>query len=110
MGLLAKRNATRTGGSLKFEGHEIAATRRPTLRELWGAQMAMVFQDPMTSLDPVMKSGSGIHRVACVTTSTSAKTSRTKPRCQLLTIGRHPGAKRRLREYPTSCRVACATT
>ena len=30
------------------------------MRELWGTQMAMVFQDPMTSLNPVMKIGKQI--------------------------------------------------
>src|SRR6185295_8564888 len=58
MGLLAN-NATRTGHIL-FEGHDLADASPHELRDLWGAQMAMVFQDPMTSLNPVTKIGKQI--------------------------------------------------
>ena len=48
-----------------------SATLAPgQMRELWGTEMAMVFQDPMTSLNPVMKIGAPDHRVARATTST----------------------------------------
>jgi peptide/nickel transport system ATP-binding protein len=56
MGLLPKHNVIREG-SIKFEGKELIDASNDELRELWGTQMAMVFQDPMTSLNPVMKIG-----------------------------------------------------
>jgi ABC-type glutathione transport system ATPase component len=59
MGLLPKRGVGRAG-SIKFEGEEIGGLGPKQMRRFWGARMAMVFQDPMTSLNPVMKVGKQI--------------------------------------------------
>ena len=59
MGLLPSRNVVRTG-SAKYEGTEVAGQSHAAMRGLWGTEMAMVFQDPMTSLNPVMKVGNQI--------------------------------------------------
>ena len=56
MGLLPSRNVEVTG-SVLFEGRQIAAAPNRVMQEVWGTEMAMVFQDPMTSLNPVMKIG-----------------------------------------------------
>ncbi len=59
MGLLPTHNVVRTG-SASYEGAEIAGQSHAAMRSLWGTEMAMVFQDPMTSLNPVMKVGNQI--------------------------------------------------
>jgi oligopeptide/dipeptide ABC transporter ATP-binding protein len=59
MGLLNGRNVERSG-SVKYEGRELIDLPENDLRALWGDEMAMVFQDPMTSLNPVMKIGNQI--------------------------------------------------
>ncbi len=59
MGLLPKHNVVR-GGTIRFEGRDISDLDVGDLRKLWGSQMSMVFQDPMTSLNPVMKIGNQI--------------------------------------------------
>src|SRR3954468_23111832 len=56
MGLLPKQNVVRDG-SVKLEGTEISALSNSAMRSYWGTEMAMVFQDPMTSLNPVLKVG-----------------------------------------------------
>jgi len=56
MGLLP-RDGVEQSGSVVFEGHEIVGASPKALRPLWGARMSMVFQDPMTSLNPVMRIG-----------------------------------------------------
>ena len=56
MGLLPKRGVVRHG-SIRFEGEEIGDLAPKAMRRYWGSSMAMVFQDPMTSLNPVMKIG-----------------------------------------------------
>jgi peptide/nickel transport system ATP-binding protein len=56
MGLLTARNVRRTG-SATYNGQELVGGSKQQLRALWGTEMAMVFQDPMTSLNPVMKIG-----------------------------------------------------
>jgi peptide/nickel transport system ATP-binding protein len=59
MGLLPRRNVIR-GGSVQFEGLELTTMSLKERRRIWGAEMAMIFQDPMTSLNPVMKIGKQI--------------------------------------------------
>ena len=56
MGLLPKYNVIREG-SVRFEGEELTAKTNKQLRKLWGTGMSMIFQDPMTSLNPVLKIG-----------------------------------------------------
>jgi oligopeptide/dipeptide ABC transporter ATP-binding protein len=55
MGLLPG-TATRTG-SIKYMGKEISELPENELRDLWGTGMAMIFQDPMTTLNPVRRIG-----------------------------------------------------
>ncbi len=59
MGLLPKYGVAREG-SITFDGEEIGNLPPKEMRRYWGAHMAMVFQDPMTSLNPVMKIGKQI--------------------------------------------------
>jgi peptide/nickel transport system ATP-binding protein len=59
MGLLPRRNVVREG-SVLYEGEDIADYDQTRMRSIWGSEMAMVFQDPMTSLNPVMKIGKQI--------------------------------------------------
>ncbi|NMD23958.1 MAG: ABC transporter ATP-binding protein, partial [Actinobacteria bacterium] len=56
MGLLPKRNTERSG-SVVFEGQEIINLSLSERRKVWGKEMSMIFQDPMTSLNPVMRVG-----------------------------------------------------
>ena len=46
-----------TTGEVTFDGRDLLASRNRELRDLWGIEIAMVFQDPMTSLNPVVKIG-----------------------------------------------------
>ena len=98
MGLLPPRGTVR-GGSIRFEGREIGDLDRKAMRGVWGKEMAMIFQDPMTSLNPVMKIG---HQVAeplqihlGMTKQNAWETAE-----KLLTDVRIPEAKRRLDQYP----------
>jgi oligopeptide/dipeptide ABC transporter ATP-binding protein len=59
MGLLPSRNVTRTG-VIDFDGHRLDQMGPAEMRSFWGTQLAMVFQDPMTSLNPVMRIGKQI--------------------------------------------------
>jgi oligopeptide/dipeptide ABC transporter ATP-binding protein len=59
MGLLPSRNVTRKG-AISFDGHRLDQMGPAELRSFWGTQLAMVFQDPMTSLNPVMRVGKQI--------------------------------------------------
>jgi peptide/nickel transport system ATP-binding protein len=56
MGLLPAGGAV-TGGSVRFGGHDLTRLRADQLRQLRGNDLAMVFQDPLTSLDPTKTIG-----------------------------------------------------
>ncbi len=98
MGLLPKRNVVR-GGSIKFEGREVGQAGANELRELWGNQMAMVFQDPMTALNPVMRVGNQITE-SLIHNLDVSKDFAQETALQLLTSVGIPEPSRRLRQYP----------
>ena len=59
MGLLAK-NANVESGEILFEGRDLLKLKNRAMRSVRGGRIAMIFQDPMTSLDPTMKIGKQI--------------------------------------------------
>ena len=98
MGLLPKSNVVRSG-SIKFEGRDLIHATNVELRALWGSQMAMVFQDPMTSLNPVMKIGNQITEVLRQHLDITKDYSKELALALLQSVG-IPEAERRLGEYP----------
>ncbi len=97
MGLLP-RNVERHG-SIKFEGHEIGDAGTDVMRSYWGTQMSMVFQDPMTSLNPVMKIGKQITEPLRYHLDVSRDYAEDTALALLQSVG-IPEAERRLSEYP----------
>jgi peptide/nickel transport system ATP-binding protein len=97
MGLLPK-NAVRDG-SVVFEGREIGDANAKTMRHYWGTQMAMVFQDPMTSLNPVLKIGRQITESLRYHLDVSKDYAEETALALLQSVG-IPEAQRRLNEYP----------
>ena len=59
MGLLPRASTMQTG-SVRYHGQEILNAPNDELRKLWSTHIAMVFQDPMTSLNPVQRIGNQI--------------------------------------------------
>ena len=60
MGLLPRRNTVMPTGSVRFKGRDLRNSPRRELQRIWGKDVAVIFQDPMTSLNPVMKIGKQI--------------------------------------------------
>lgn len=56
MGLLPLRDVIKSG-TVHFAGHELTAMTPNQLRQVWGAELSMIFQDPMTALNPVKRIG-----------------------------------------------------
>jgi peptide/nickel transport system ATP-binding protein len=98
MGLLPSRNVEVTG-SVLFEGRQIAGASNRVMQNLWGTEMAMVFQDPMTSLNPVMKVGRQITESLRYHLK-MAKSQAGDTALALLKSVNIPEPARRLREYP----------
>ena len=98
MGLLPRNNVVRSGRAL-FEGHDLVTASDEELRGLWGAQLAMVFQDPMTSLNPVMKIGNQLTEMLRQHLDITKDYSKELALALLESVG-IPEAERRLKEYP----------
>lgn len=60
---LLDRNAIYTGGSIRFQGHDILSLKERELQKLRGKKIGMVFQEPMTALNPTMRIGKQLANV-----------------------------------------------
>ena len=98
MGLVPRSTSVRSGQVL-FEGRDISGLSDEGYRELWGSEMAMVFQDPMTSLNPVMRVGKQITESLRFHLDMD-KADANETAVQLLRAVRIPEPDRRMRAYP----------
>ena len=63
MGLLPRPHVKIAKGSIKFEGEDLASVSDARLRQIRGSKISMIFQEPMTALNPVMTIGNQIDEV-----------------------------------------------
>jgi oligopeptide/dipeptide ABC transporter ATP-binding protein len=98
MGLLPKRNVIREGQVL-YEGVDLVSADADKVRDLWGAEMAMIFQDPMTSLNPVQRLGAQITEGMRYHLGMDRKTAMSNALALLREVG-IPEPERRLKQYP----------
>jgi oligopeptide/dipeptide ABC transporter ATP-binding protein len=97
MGLLPG-TATRTG-KVSFLDKDISAMPRNEVRDLWGTGLAMIFQDPMTALNPVRRIGDQLMESLRVRLSMPKKEAKAKA-IELLKRVRIPDPEGILRKYP----------
>ena len=98
IGLLAN-NAVVRGGQVLFDGADVLAMDKAQLRDLRGRRMSMVFQDPMTSLNPVLSIGTQMLDIQYRDRSLGAADKRRKAAAALRRVG-IPDAEQRLDRYP----------
>ncbi|MFZ5870789.1 MAG: ABC transporter ATP-binding protein [Actinomycetota bacterium] len=98
MGLLPRRGVE-VGGSVRFEGRELLGLPPAALADMRGRDMAMVFQDPMTSLNPVVPIGAQVTEVLLRHTDAGRSQARDEAEQLLRRVG-IPDPARRLSEYP----------
>jgi peptide/nickel transport system ATP-binding protein len=97
LNLLAE-NAIVTGGEIAFKGRDILKMAPAELRSLRGDRISMVFQDPMTSLNPVVSIDS--HMIDIQHRSRSSRADKRKAAADMLTRVGIPDASHRLSHYP----------
>jgi peptide/nickel transport system ATP-binding protein len=78
MGLLPKKQLIATGGRILLDGEDTLAATPSRLRELRGTRMAMIFQEPMTALNPVMRVGDQIAEMLDIHTDMNSEQQRQK--------------------------------
>ncbi len=98
LGILG-RNARVTSGRAMFGGRDLLSLNDEQLRSIRGKEIAMIFQDPMTSLNPVLTIGRQI-REALETHFGMAREQADRRSTELLDQVGIPSAKMRLKDYP----------
>src|ERR1700730_7938703 len=99
MGLLQKGSLTPTGGSIKLVGEELLTASDRRLRQLRATTMAMIFQEPMTALNPVVPVGRQIDEVLRVHTNLDARARRQRILAMMEQV-RLPEVERIFASYP----------
>jgi peptide/nickel transport system ATP-binding protein len=98
MGLLPKQSAEVTG-SIRFDGFDLLGVPEQTLRDLRGNRLAMIFQEPMTSLNPSLTIGEQIIETILRHRGGSRRAARARA-IELLRRVHIPSPEKRVDEYP----------
>ncbi|NYS25488.1 ABC transporter ATP-binding protein [Rhodobacteraceae bacterium 2376] len=86
-------------GQVRFQGEDVLKMPRRALNMLRGARISMIFQEPMTALDPVFTIGDQIAETVIRHTGASREKAMARA-LELLELVRIPSAERRLKAYP----------
>ena len=108
MGLNTTSNA-HTTGSVMYAGDELIGKSPKQKKALWGAEMAMVFQDPMTSLNPVVTIGRQLTEHVRYHLDMGRKESRRGRRSPCSSRSTSPKPRSVSTTTRTRCRAACAS-
>jgi peptide/nickel transport system ATP-binding protein len=99
IGILAKDGSATTTGSIAFEGRDLLKLSEPELRDVRGKDIAMVFQDPTASLNPVKRIGAQIGEVLTRHLGLRGRAAENRSVELLATVG-IPLPAERLHQYP----------
>ena len=87
------------GGSIEFNGHEIDKMNEAQMRKIRGEEISLIFQDPMTSLNPVYTIGNQICEMILLHTKKTKQEARERAK-ELLTLVGINEPEKRLKQYP----------
>ena len=87
------------GGTIRFNGHEIERMTEKDFRKIRGNEVSIIFQDPMTSLNPVYTIGNQIVEVILLHTNKTKKEAYERAKELLELVGINEPSKR-LKQYP----------
>jgi oligopeptide/dipeptide ABC transporter ATP-binding protein len=99
MGLLDERGRIEPGSRIVFEGRDLTQLSEPELERVRGNEISMIFQEPMTSLNPVFTVGDQIAEAVRLHENVGGKEALDRAREMLELVG-IPEAARRLKDYP----------
>jgi oligopeptide transport system ATP-binding protein len=99
MGLVASPPGNIAAGEALFMGQDLLKMPAEKLRQVRGAQIAMIFQDPMTSLNPVLTIGRQLEEPLMIHIGMTKNQARDRA-AELLSMVGIPNAKDRLNDYP----------
>ncbi|MFK7744021.1 MAG: dipeptide ABC transporter ATP-binding protein [Roseobacter sp.] len=93
------KNGRVVGGSIKFKGRDLGAMSDEELRDIRGSEIAMIYQEPMASLNPAMKIGKQLMEVPMIHAGATEKEAYDRA-LQVVTDVKLPDPKRMLDSYP----------
>ncbi|XDA99705.1 ABC transporter ATP-binding protein [Sulfitobacter sp. LCG007] len=93
------RNGRITGGSIRFKGRDLGAMSQKELRDIRGSEIAMIYQEPMASLNPAMRIGRQLMEVPMIHQGLSEKQARQRA-LQVVSDVKLPDPERILKAYP----------
>ena len=93
------KNGRIVGGSIKFKGCDLAEMSLEELRDIRGNEIAMIYQEPMASLNPAMKIGKQLMEVPVIHEGVSEQEAY-KRALEVVTDVKLPDPERMLRSYP----------
>jgi oligopeptide/dipeptide ABC transporter ATP-binding protein len=100
MRLVASPPGKIVGGEINFEGENILEKNQEELTDLRGSKISMIFQDPMTSLNPVFRVGYQIAETVKRHRKDLSQDEAWQRALEMLELVRIPDAKKRMRSYP----------
>ncbi|MFF4209896.1 ABC transporter ATP-binding protein [Streptomyces sp. NPDC001796] len=99
MGILDTPPGRITGGRVLFQGRDLLTLKEEERRRIRGAGMAMIFQDALSALNPVLTVGDQLGEMFVVHRGMSKKDARARA-VELMDRVRIPAARQRVRDYP----------
>ncbi len=92
-------NGRIVGGSIKFKGRDLCEMSTEELRDIRGSEIAMIYQEPMASLNPAMKIGKQLMEVPMIHEGVSEKEAYARA-LEVVTDVKLPDPERMLKSYP----------
>ena len=108
MGLLPRRTAE-VSGSVRLDGRELVGLPESDYRRVRGEQVAMIFQDPLTALDPLYRAGEQVAEALRFHKGMSRRSGAGNGSWSCWRRSGCPTRSARPSGIPTSCRAACAS-
>ncbi|MFE0449889.1 ABC transporter ATP-binding protein [Streptomyces sp. NPDC058914] len=99
MGILDTPPGRITGGEILFRGRDLLTLKEEQRRRIRGAEMAMIFQDALSALNPVLTVGDQLGEMFVVHRGMSRRDARARA-VELMDRVRIPAAKERVKDYP----------
>ncbi len=97
--LIASPPGRTVAGSIRFEGRDLLALSEPEMRQVRGNEISMIFQEPMTSLNPVLTIGRQIAEALTLHRGLGRAAARARA-VEMLALVNIPEPARRVGEYP----------
>src|SRR6187401_3751306 len=99
MRLIASPPGRTVAGTMRFNGRDLLGLSEPEMRKVRGNEISMIFQEPMTSLNPVLTIGRQIAEALVLHRGMKRKAALERA-VEMLTLVNIPEAARRIEQYP----------